>query len=150
MTEIPRLSCLPVPPQHRRVVRRLVASHIDLSLPCRATRTSHYSLLVLKNIMRLCGRSVTYSGYGMVCGRYLSSRFPEKTLMLGSSSLKYSLSKPGELILYTISKMRQEFGSPLLDAHTTVERIRDINVRLRHPGRELPRIVETRPSETKC
>jgi hypothetical protein len=50
---------------------------------------------------------------------------------------------------YTISKMKREFGSPMLDAHTIIERIRDINVRLRHLGRELPRIVETRASEAK-
>jgi hypothetical protein len=50
---------------------------------------------------------------------------------------------------YTISKMKREFGSPMLDAHTIIDRIRDINVRLRHLGRELPRIAETRASEAK-
>lgn len=44
---------------------------------------------------------------------------------------------------FMINRMKREFGSPELDAHRSIQRIRDINLRLRSLGRELPRIVET-------
>jgi hypothetical protein len=45
---------------------------------------------------------------------------------------------------FAVSKMKRDFGSPVLDARSTIDRIQDINLRLRHLGRELPRIVELR------
>lgn len=47
-----------------------------------------------------------------------------------------------------ISKMTLEFGSPVLNALRTVERIQKVNLRLQSLARELPRIVELRTAGT--
>lgn len=65
-----------------------------------------------------------------------------------SSTLRASGPLPESSFESAISKMRREFGSPDLDAHHTIKRIHNINLRLRRLVRELPRIVEMRTIET--
>lgn len=65
-----------------------------------------------------------------------------------TSTLKVSGAIPESAFESAISRMKREFGSPVLDAPRTIERIQKVNLRLRSLARELPRIVESRTTET--
>jgi len=65
-----------------------------------------------------------------------------------TSTLKASGAIPESAFESALSRMKREFGSPVLDAPRTIERIQKVNLRLRSLARELPRIVESRTTET--
>jgi hypothetical protein len=77
---------------------------------------------------------------------------PPKTSILGrlsyltgcSSGLRTKGPLPTPALESAVSEMREEFGSPKLNAREIIDHIQSINMRLHHLGRELPKIVESR------